>query len=158
MLNIIIWFIFIRRGTFSSILSFYDKRWWKTHPLLKDGGLEIMCVMNLEKNVRYGQLSFISKDIHNLFSKFHSAEAKNVWIYQDSWIEESNLSILTLEDERMVGHIFWSCVQCFIWYKLFGDVVVFDTTYKINTYDMSVGIFVDRQSWYNYIIWMCSSA
>ena len=40
-------------------------------------------------------------------------------------------------------HIFWALTPCFNWYQKYGDLVVFDTTYKVNAYDMPFGIFVD---------------
>ncbi|XP_057248175.1 protein FAR1-RELATED SEQUENCE 11-like [Beta vulgaris subsp. vulgaris] len=39
-------------------------------------------------------------------------------------------------------NLFWCPAQSFDWYKKCGDVVVFDTTYKVNAYDMPCGIFV----------------
>ncbi|KAJ1401072.1 FAR1 DNA-binding domain [Sesbania bispinosa] len=48
--------------------------------LLKDAGLcvpQIMRVMELEKNVKHGYLSFIPKDVYNLFTKIHNIEGKN---------------------------------------------------------------------------------
>jgi len=35
-----------------------------------------------------------------------------------------------------------SSASCFDWYKKYGDIVVFDTTYKVNSYEMPFKIFV----------------
>lgn len=119
--------------------------------LLKNGGLDvkqIMRVMELEKNVKHGHLSFTSKDVHNFFSKIRNEEAKNDvldFLEYCKLAKEENQNFqycVTLDDEKKVEHIFWSPAHCFDWYQLFGDVVVFDTTYKINAYDMPLGIFV----------------
>ncbi|KAI8543312.1 hypothetical protein RHMOL_Rhmol08G0206900 [Rhododendron molle] len=51
---------------------------------------------------------------------------------------EASMEEVLVESE----HIFWSPTPCFDWYQKYGDVVVFDTTYKVNAYDMPFGIFV----------------
>jgi len=40
-------------------------------------------------------------------------------------------------------------------YKSFGDVVVFDTTYRINRYDMPLGIWVGVDNHRNSIFFGC---
>ena len=50
-------------------LTIEDK---KSILLLKEGGLtvrQIMRVMELERNVKHGELNFIVKDVHNFFYK-----------------------------------------------------------------------------------------
>ncbi|KAJ7963406.1 Protein FAR1-RELATED SEQUENCE 11 [Quillaja saponaria] len=47
-----------------------------------------------------------------------------------------------LDAERKLERIFWVPSHSFEWYQKFGDVVLFDTTYKVNSYDMPFGIFV----------------
>ncbi|KAF7801706.1 Protein FAR1-RELATED SEQUENCE 11 [Senna tora] len=37
-----------------------------------------------------------------------------------------------MDNEGKLQHIFWSPSPCFDWYTKYGDVVVFDTTYKID--------------------------
>lgn len=46
----------------------------------------------------------------------------------------------------MLEHIFLSSTSCFDWYQKHGNVVVFDTIYKINFYEMSFEIFVGMNS------------
>ena len=48
----------------------------------------------------------------------------------------------TTDEEKKLEHIFWSYPHSFDWYRKYGDVVVFYTTYKVNAYDMPFGIFV----------------
>ena len=62
----------------------------------------------------------------------------------------------TLDNENKLDHIFWSPAQCFDWYKKFGDVVVFDTTYKVNSYDMPFGIFVGVDNHGRTILFPCA--
>ncbi|XP_074356326.1 uncharacterized protein LOC141696032 [Apium graveolens] len=133
--------------------------------LLKDGGLnvrQIMRVMELENNVRHGHLSFTSKDVHNFFSKIRSEKAKNDVLDFFEYCKiakEENQNFqysVTLDDERKVEHIFWSHAHCFTWYQLFGDDVVFDTTYKINAYDMPLGIFIGIDNHGRTILFGCA--
>lgn len=48
----------------------------------------------------------------------------------------------TLDEEGRIENIFWCHAQSFEWYKKYGDVVVFYSTYNINLYDMPCAIFV----------------
>jgi hypothetical protein len=62
----------------------------------------------------------------------------------------------TLDEERRLEHIFWSPTCCFDWYKKYGDVIVFDTTYKVNSYEMSFGIFVGMNNHGNTLLFGCA--
>nr|XP_043615713.1 protein FAR1-RELATED SEQUENCE 11-like [Erigeron canadensis] len=48
----------------------------------------------------------------------------------------------TVDEDMRLENIFWCQPQSFDWYKKFGDVIVFDTTYKVNAYDMPCALFV----------------
>lgn len=119
--------------------------------LLKEGGLtvrQIMRVMELEQNIDHGLLPFIEKDVRNLFTRIRKQDEVNDATHILRYCElskEENCKFryaFTLDDQRKLEHIFWSSAHCFEWYQRFGDVVVFDTTYKINAYEMPFGIFV----------------
>ncbi|RZB50232.1 Protein FAR1-RELATED SEQUENCE 11 [Glycine soja] len=119
--------------------------------LLKEGGLsvrQLMRVIELEKNVKHGYLPFIERDIRNLFvktkKKVERNDAKDLLKYcEDAKKSCSKFQYAyTLDEERRLEHIFWSPASCSDWYQKYGDVVVFDTTYKVNSYEMPFGIFV----------------
>ncbi|XP_071729218.1 protein FAR1-RELATED SEQUENCE 11-like [Rutidosis leptorrhynchoides] len=119
--------------------------------MLREGGLsvkQIMRVMELEKNLKHGQLDFLSKDVRNLFGKVFQKKSHNdardlLEYCQKSRRENSRFQYaFTVDDENKLENIFWSLAHCFDWYQSFGDVVVFDTTYKVNSYEMPFGIFV----------------
>lgn len=61
----------------------------------------------------------------------------------------------TLDEERRLEHIFWSHAYCFDWYQEYGDIVVFDTTYNVNYYEMSFEIFVGVNSHGKTILFGC---
>ena len=62
----------------------------------------------------------------------------------------------TIDEDRRLEHLFQCPVQSFDWHHKYGDVVVFDTTYKMNTYDMSCAIFVGIDNHGNMILFGCA--
>ncbi|KAL2936163.1 Protein FAR1-RELATED SEQUENCE 3 [Bienertia sinuspersici] len=46
--------------------------------------------------------------------------------------------------------------QCFELYQKYGDVIVFDTTYKVNAYDMPCAIFVGVDNHGKTILFGCA--
>nr|KYP64016.1 Protein FAR1-RELATED SEQUENCE 11 [Cajanus cajan] len=131
--------------------------------LLKDAGLrvpQIMRVMESEKNVKHGYLSFIPKDVYNLLI-YISSERKNdandlLHYYQVEKEENCNFQYsYKFDRDRKLEHIFWSPTHCFDWYQKFGDVA-FDTTYKINAYDKPFGNFVGIDNQGRTILFGCA--
>nr|KAJ0196285.1 hypothetical protein LSAT_V11C700384510 [Lactuca sativa] len=53
-------------------------------------------------------------------------------------------------------HIFRCHAHCFELYQKYGDVVVFDTIYKVNSYDMPFGIFVGIDNHGRTILFGCA--
>jgi hypothetical protein len=45
----------------------------------------------------------------------------------------------TVDENKKLEHIIWAFGDSICGYEAFGDVVVFDTTYRINRYDMPLG-------------------
>ncbi|KAF7808556.1 Protein FAR1-RELATED SEQUENCE 11 [Senna tora] len=120
--------------------------------LLKEGGLsvrQITRVLELEKNVKHGYFPFLEKDIHNLFIKVRNKDAENDAMAllkhcEDVKKDDAKFKYsYTMDNEGKLQHIFWSPSPCFDWYTKYCDVVVFDTTYKVNAYEMPFGVFVD---------------
>ncbi|PWA70304.1 protein FAR1-RELATED SEQUENCE 11 [Artemisia annua] len=104
--------------------------------------------MELEKDVRHGELPFLVKDVHNFFTKLHKARSPNdarelLEYCKSAKSDNPNFQFAyTLDDENRLEHIFWSQAHCFNWYQKYGDVIVFDTAYKVNSYEMSFVVFV----------------
>nr|XP_043633717.1 protein FAR1-RELATED SEQUENCE 11-like [Erigeron canadensis] len=119
--------------------------------LYKEAGLnvrQIINVMELQKQVKHGDLSFQEKDVHNLFARVKRAlgdnDAMELINYMEASKEKNNKFHYeyTVDEDMRLENIFWCHPQSFDWYEKFGDVIVFDTTYKVNAYDMSCALFV----------------
>ncbi|KAK9666154.1 hypothetical protein RND81_14G164700 [Saponaria officinalis] len=119
--------------------------------LYKEVGLsirQIIRVMELEKNLKHGELPFFDRDIRNLYGKVKRMlspnDAKNLMQYMKSSKEQNKMFqyVYTLDEENRLENLFWCQAQSFEWYQKYGDVVVFNTTYKVNSYDMPCAIFV----------------
>ncbi|KAF7134987.1 hypothetical protein RHSIM_Rhsim08G0141700 [Rhododendron simsii] len=133
--------------------------------MLKEGGLsvrQIMRVIELEKHVNHGCLPFLEKDVRNLFTKVRKKQDANdaMDLLQYCKIAKEEdckfQYVFTLDEERKLEHIFWSAAHCIDWYQKYGDVVVFDTTYKINAYQMPFGIFVGVNNHGKTILFGCA--
>ncbi|XP_065861583.1 protein FAR1-RELATED SEQUENCE 11-like isoform X2 [Euphorbia lathyris] len=133
--------------------------------LYKEAGLsirQILRVMELEKNLKHSELAFFDRDIRNLYGKVKRMlgdnDAKNIMQYMKSTKEENKMFqyAFTLDEERRLENLFWCHAQSFEWYQQYGDVVVFDTTYKVNSYDMPCGIFVGVDNHGKTILFGCA--
>ncbi|KAF7820924.1 Protein FAR1-RELATED SEQUENCE 11 [Senna tora] len=133
--------------------------------LLKEGGFsvkQVTRVLELEKNVKHGYLLFLEKDIHNLFIKVRNKDAENDAMAllkhcEDAKKDDAKFKYsYTMDNEGKLQHIFWSPSPCFDWYTKYGDVVVFDTTYKVNAYEMPFGVFVGINNHGKTIIFGCA--
>ncbi|KAG5541282.1 hypothetical protein RHGRI_021205 [Rhododendron griersonianum] len=133
--------------------------------LFKEGGLQvsqIMRVMELEKNIPHGYLPFFEKDVRNLFTKIakkHGANDAEDLLRHCRIAKEENIKFqyaFMVDEQRRLEHIFWSPAHCFDWYHKYGDVVVFDTTYKVNAYQMPFGIFVGINNHGKRILFGCA--
>ncbi|XP_010689388.2 protein FAR1-RELATED SEQUENCE 11-like isoform X2 [Beta vulgaris subsp. vulgaris] len=133
--------------------------------LLKEAGLavrQIIRVLELEKDVEHGELPFLEKDIRNLFTRVKKTvsgdDVANLLQYFKSCKEEnSNFHyIVKVDHEGKLEHLLWCPAQSIDWYDKYGDVVVFDTTYKVNVYDMPCGIFVGVNNHGKTILYGCA--
>ncbi|KAI5442422.1 hypothetical protein KIW84_011481 [Lathyrus oleraceus] len=95
-----------------------------------------MCVIELEKNVKHGDLPFLRKYIRNFFNKIHQdkldGDANDLLQFCKCAKDENSCFqfAFTVDKEEKLENIFWSPPHCFELYQKYGDVVAFDTTYK----------------------------
>ncbi|KAI3969131.1 hypothetical protein MKW92_024232 [Papaver armeniacum] len=133
--------------------------------LLNKAGLsirELVRVMELEKNVQHGGLPFLDSDIRNFLYKDKRTntinDASELLEYCKTRKQHNpNFHyVYSVDEKNKLEHFFWCPNDCFEWYKKFGDVVVFDTTYKVNSYEMPFGIFVGVNNHGKTILFGCA--
>nr|XP_009596355.1 protein FAR1-RELATED SEQUENCE 11-like [Nicotiana tomentosiformis] len=105
-------------------------------------------VIELEKGVDPGQLPFTKKDIRNFVQSESSSN-----------IESDALELLKICKSRKdknvdfqydfnvdgcqrVENVIWAFRDYIRAYEVFGDVVIFDTTYRLNRYEMPLGVWI----------------
>ena len=118
--------------------------------------------MELESHLKHGQLPFFHRDVHNLYVKMRRKNAKNdvMDLLQFCKVAKKENYMFqyafTADEENRLEYIFWSPTNCFDWYKKYGNVVDFYTTYKVNVYNISFGIFVGVNNHENTILFSCA--
>ena len=96
--------------------------------------------MELENNVQHGGLLFIEKDARNFFTKVKKMigadDAMDLIEHMRLATQENGKFqyAYTVDEERRLENLFWCPPQSFDWYNKYGDVVTFDTNYKVNAY------------------------
>ena len=84
----------------------------------------------------------MEKDVHNFFINVKKmigiADVMDL-IEHMKPSKEENFKFqytYTIDEESRFEQLFKCSPQCFDWYNNYGDVVAFETTYKVNAYDM----------------------
>jgi len=112
--------------------------------------------------VEHGHLPFFQRDICHIYvilrSKHVTSGAMSLLQNcKDAKEENSKFHYaIRIDDERKLKHIFWAPYPCIDWYQKYGDVVVFDTTYKVNAYDMPFCVFVGVNNHRKTILFGCA--
>jgi len=121
----------------------------------------IIRVLELEKNVDAGNLPFLDKDIRNFVQSQSGIgkefDASNVLKLCKSLKDADNAFEyeFSIDENNKLEHIIWAFGDSIRAYEAFGDVIVFDTTYRINRYDMPLGIWVGVDNHGNSIFFGC---
>ncbi|XP_019434789.1 PREDICTED: protein FAR1-RELATED SEQUENCE 11-like isoform X2 [Lupinus angustifolius] len=120
-----------------------------------------MRVLELEKGIEAGHLPYLEKDVRN-FLQFQCSvgnenDASDVLKLCKSLkdIDDAFQYDFTMDDNNKLEHIIWVFGDSIRAYEAFGDVVVFDTTYRINRYDMPLGLWVGIDNHGNSIFFGC---
>ncbi|KMZ73619.1 hypothetical protein ZOSMA_145G00090 [Zostera marina] len=97
------------------------------------GGPENMGCMTLDMNnmVRDDRIDLKNYDVDLIVEDFKMKKLENAQFFYD----------LVKDDEGRLKHLFWDDPTMIENYKLFGDSVTFDRTYKTNVYSMVFGMF-----------------
>ncbi|XP_042479747.1 protein FAR1-RELATED SEQUENCE 11-like [Macadamia integrifolia] len=108
---------------------------------------QILRILETEQQVEVGCLPFNVKDIYNFLSSqklfMRENDAANL-VFKCKHLKSLDLEFqyeYQVDDDNCFEYITWCHSNSVRGYQLYGDVV-FDTTYKLNAYDMPVGIWV----------------
>jgi len=118
-------------------------------------------VLELKKNVDAGNLPFLDKDIRNFIQSQSGIgkefDASNVLKLCKCLKDADNAFEyeFSIDENNKLEHIIWAFGDSIRAYEAFGDVIVFDTTYRINRYDMPLGILVGVDNHGNSIFFGC---
>ncbi|WVY99058.1 hypothetical protein V8G54_031209 [Vigna mungo] len=121
----------------------------------------IMRVLEAEKGIETGHLPFLDKDIRNFIKSQSSIDKDNDASYVlklCKGLKDKDYAFqydFTLDENNKLKHIIWVFGDSIRAYEAFGDVVVFDTTYRINCYDMPLGLWVGVDNHGNSIFFGC---
>lgn len=114
---------------------------------------QMMRLMELEKCVEPGYLPFTEKDVRNLIQSFRKVDQEEESIdllRMCKNIKEKDPNFryeFTVDASNRLENIAWSYTSSVQSYEVFGDAVVFDTTHRLNAFDMPVGIWVGMNNY-----------
>lgn len=121
----------------------------------------IMRILEAEKSISAGGLPFLERDIRNFIHDQSGIDKENdaadvlklCKSLKD--VDDAFQYDYTIDENRKLEHIIWAFGDSIRAYEAFGDVVLFDTTYRINRYEMPLGIWVGVDNHGNSIIFGC---
>lgn len=131
--------------------------------LAKNGGTvsSIMRTLEMEKGMMPGQLSFTERDLRNFLQSSKNINREN----EGSELLKACKAIkdkdpdfrydFTLDEMSKLGHIVWSYPDSIHAYRVFGDVVIFDTSYRLYAYDRPFGVWFGLDNYGNAIFFGC---
>lgn len=97
----------------------------------------------------YDQVGFVSRDLYNFFAKYKKKrilgrDAEFVLNHMRAQVERDAEFFFkySTDDEGHLRNIFWADSQSQIDYEAFGDLVVFDSTYRVNRYNLPFVPFI----------------
>ncbi|XP_043726120.1 protein FAR1-RELATED SEQUENCE 11-like [Telopea speciosissima] len=109
---------------------------------------QMMRLLEVEQKVEVGGLPFNETDIRNFLSQSKNIERKydaaNLVLLCRS-MQEKDAEFrydYSVDEQNRLEHIAWCHASSVRGYEHYGDLVVFDTSNKLNAYDMIVGIWV----------------
>ncbi|CAK8530198.1 unnamed protein product [Lathyrus sativus] len=109
---------------------------------------QMLRLMELEKGVKLGCLPFTEIDVRNLLQSFRNVDKDNDaidLIAMCKRLKDENHNFkydFKIDNNNRLEYIAWSYGSSIQSYEVFGDAVVFDTTYRVEAYDMLLGIWL----------------
>ncbi|KAJ0513929.1 putative Zinc finger, SWIM-type, MULE transposase domain, FHY3/FAR1 family [Helianthus annuus] len=114
---------------------------------------QMMRLLELEKCVEPGYLPFTEKDVRNLLQSFRKVDLEDESIdllrmCRNIKDKDHNFQFeYKLDSNNRLENIAWSYASSVQSYEVFGDAVVFDTTHRLNAFDMPLGIWVGMNNY-----------
>ncbi|KAG5461552.1 MAG: hypothetical protein BJ554DRAFT_6234 [Olpidium bornovanus] len=118
-------------------------------------------LLELDTGARAREFPFTEKDVRNYLACFFSGEeemdaSKMVDVPEKAQMDDEDFIYrYKMDEEGRLEHLFWMPGESVRLYRKFGDVVCFDTTCKLNTYDMLFGIMVGVNNHGQSVIFGC---
>jgi len=109
---------------------------------------QMLRLIELEKSVKLGCLPFTEIDVRNLLKSFRSVDRDNdaidlVAMCKRIKDEDPNFRYeFKIDAHNRLEYIAWSYASSVRLYDTFGDAVIFDTTRRLDAYDMILGIWI----------------
>lgn len=109
---------------------------------------QMLRLMELEKGVKIGCLPFTEIDVRNLLQSFRNVDQDNDALDLLKMCKEKKDKDpcfkynFKIDSNNRLENIAWSYSSSIRSYEAFGDAVVFDTTHRLDAYDMILGIWV----------------
>lgn len=114
---------------------------------------QMMRLMELEKCVEPGYLPFTEKDVRNLiqsFRKVDQGEESTDLLRMCKNIKDKDPFFryeFIVDTNNRLENIAWSYASSVQAYDVFGDALVFDTTHRLNAFDMPLGIWLGMNNY-----------
>jgi hypothetical protein len=109
---------------------------------------QMLRLLELEKGVKLGCLPFTEIDVRNLLQSFRNVDRDSdsidlIAMCKKLKDENPNFKYdFKIDGHNRLEHIAWSYASSVQLYEAFGDAVVFDTTHRLDAYDMLLGIWL----------------
>ncbi|KAH6808511.1 FAR1-related sequence 11 [Perilla frutescens var. frutescens] len=122
---------------------------------------QMLRLMELEKGIKLGCLPFSEIDVRNLLQSFRNVERDNdpidlLRMCKEKKDRDPNFRYdYHIDSNNRLEHIAWSFASSIRQYETFGDVLVFDTTHRLDAYDMLLGIWIGVDNHGSYCFFGC---
>ncbi|KAK9992154.1 hypothetical protein SO802_027139 [Lithocarpus litseifolius] len=109
---------------------------------------QMLRLLELEKGVKLGCLPFTEIDVRNLLQSFRNVDRDSdaidlIAMCKKLKDENPNFKYdFKIDCHNRLEHIAWSYASSVQLYEAFGDAVVFDTTHRLDAFDMLLGIWL----------------
>ncbi|XP_052186469.1 protein FAR1-RELATED SEQUENCE 11-like [Diospyros lotus] len=109
---------------------------------------QMLRLLELEKGVKLGCLPFTELDVRNLLQSFRNVDRDSdpidlLKMCKEKKDNDPNFKYnFKIDANNRLDHIAWSYSSSVQLYEAFGDTMVFDTTHRLDAYDMLLGIWI----------------